>query len=241
MQLNMKISILFHFFHSHPKAHIGSYIPCDQAYISITDQIMTRISCVETCAIPQSSFQLDLTQMASLLRRSTPRSLCLIDEFGKGTAPVSGIAVLTAALKKLSTTRCKVICTTHFLEIFSLGLLRDNCDGVKVLQMAVHIPDSDDDDAVPLFNLQQGVAKSSAGLVCAKMAGVHVDVIGRAGEILGALRDGKTVKPIPAKLNSNSAFQPSAKAALRHFLGVDSWANESDDEVNLLQQKILLM
>ena len=202
---------------------------------------MARISCVETCAIPQSSFQLDLTQMATILQRSTPRTLCLIDEFGKGTAPVSGIAVLTAALKKLSGIQCKVICTTHFLEIFSLGLLSDGYDGIKVLQMAVHIPDSDDDDAVPLFNLEEGVAKSSAGLMCAKMAGVHSDVIGRAREILGALKEGHTVKPIPAKLNSNSAFQPSAKAAIRHFLGVASWTEESDEEVNKLQDKIRLM
>mmetsp|Transcript_19899 Transcript_19899/g.29801 ORF Transcript_19899/g.29801 Transcript_19899/m.29801 type:complete len:204 (-) Transcript_19899:1640-2251(-) len=203
---------------------------------------MARISGVETCAIPQSSFQLDLTQMATLLRRSTPRTLCLIDEFGKGTAPVSGIAVLSAALKKLSTLKCRVICTTHFLEIFSLGLLVDGYDGVKVLQMAVHIPDSDDEnDAVPLFNLQEGVAKSSAGLVCAKMAGVHGDVIARAHEILGALKEGHSVSPIPAKLNSNSAFQPSAKAVLRHFLGVDSWIEESDEEVQKLQQKIGLM
>lgn len=222
-------------------AHIGSYLPCDQAHISITDQIMARISSVETCAVPQSSFQLDLTQMATLLRRSTPRTLCLIDEFGKGTAPISGIAVLTAALKKLSVIKCKVICTTHFLEIFSLNLLIDGRDGVKVLQMAVHIPDSDDDDAVPLFNLQQGLAKSSAGLVCAKMAGVHIDVVGRAREILGALKEGHTVKPIPAKLNSNSAFQPSAKAVLRHFLGVDSWIDESDEDIKELQNKIRLM
>ena len=202
---------------------------------------MARISGVETCAVPQSSFQLDLTQMATLLRRSTPRTLCLIDEFGKGTAPVSGIAVLTAALKKLSTTRCKVLCTTHFLEMFSLGLLVDGNDGVRALQMAVHFPDSDDDDAVPLFNLQEGVAKSSAGLVCAKMAGVHGDVLSRAQEILGALKQGNIVKPIPAKHNSNSAFQPAAKAVLRHFLGVDSWIGESDEELNRLQQKIRLM
>ncbi len=202
---------------------------------------MARISGIETCAIPSSSFQLDLTQMASLLRRSTTRTLCLIDEFGKGTAPVSGIAVLTAALKKLSRIKCKVICTTHFLEIFSLGLLADGHEGIKVQQMAVHIPDSDDDNAVPLFRLQDGIAKSSAGLVCAKMAGVHSDVIERAREILGALKDNHAVKPIPAKLNSNSAFQPAAKATLRHFLGVGSWNEATDDDLNSLQQKIAMM
>ena len=64
-------------------AHIGCFLPCDAAQISLTDQILARISSVETCAIPQSSFQLDLTQMATILRRSTPKSLVLIDEFGK--------------------------------------------------------------------------------------------------------------------------------------------------------------
>ena len=56
-------------------AHIGCFLPCDRAQISLTDQILARINSIETCAIPQSSFQLDLTQMATILRRSTPRSL----------------------------------------------------------------------------------------------------------------------------------------------------------------------
>jgi len=65
-------------------AHLGSYLPCDRAKISVTDKILARISSVESCIIPQSSFQLDLNQMAVILRQSTPRSLVLIDEFGKG-------------------------------------------------------------------------------------------------------------------------------------------------------------
>ena len=65
-------------------AHIGCFLPCECATISITDQILARINTVETCAVPQSSFQLDLTQMGTILRRSTPFSLVLIDEFGKG-------------------------------------------------------------------------------------------------------------------------------------------------------------
>lgn len=64
-------------------AHLGCFVPCDQARISVTDQILARISSVETCSIPQSSFQLDLTQMATILHRSTSNSLVLIDEFGK--------------------------------------------------------------------------------------------------------------------------------------------------------------
>jgi Mismatch repair ATPase (MutS family) len=107
--------------------------------------------------------------------------------------------------------------------------------------MAVHIPDCDDEFAVPLFKLEQGTAKSSAGVVCAKMAGVHVDVISRAREILGALKNGHQVKPIPAKLNSNSVFQAPAKRAIRNFLAKNSWKDESDTELEALQREISLM
>ena len=135
-----------------------------------------------------------------------------------------------------------MICTTHFLEIFSLKLLVDGVDNLKVLHMAVHIPDSDDDDdAVPLFKLEEGIAKSSAGVICAKMAGVHKNVTSRAREILGALKNGNQVKPIPANLNSNSVFQSSAKAALRYFLEKDSWKDQGENELNILQQKISKM
>lgn len=65
-------------------AHIGCFVPCDSAQISIVDHIYARFSGAETCAVPQSSFQLDLTQMGTILRRASPNSLVIIDEFGKG-------------------------------------------------------------------------------------------------------------------------------------------------------------
>lgn len=65
-------------------AQIGSFLPCDRAKLSIVNQILARISSAETCAVPQSTFQIDLTEMAAILRKSNPASLILIDEFGKG-------------------------------------------------------------------------------------------------------------------------------------------------------------
>ncbi|GAX27184.1 DNA mismatch repair protein MSH5 [Fistulifera solaris] len=65
-------------------AHIGCFVPCDNAQISVVDHIYARFSGTETCAVPQSSFQLDLTQMGTILRRASPNSLVIIDEFGKG-------------------------------------------------------------------------------------------------------------------------------------------------------------
>lgn len=66
-------------------AHIGCFVPCDAARISVTEQILARFSTAETCAVPQSSFQLDLSQMGNILRRSNANTLVIIDEFGKGT------------------------------------------------------------------------------------------------------------------------------------------------------------
>ena len=107
--------------------------------------------------------------------------------------------------------------------------------------MAVHIPSSDQDNPVPLFKLEEGVASSSAGLVCAKMAGVKRSVVGRANEILGALKDGKAVRPIAIMNNNNHVLQPESKAALRMFLGNDSWLNATNEQVDALQEMIVRM
>ena len=65
-------------------AHVGSFLPCDSARISVMDQILVIFGDIETCSVPQSTFQRDLTQMAGILRKSSPNTLVLIDEFGKG-------------------------------------------------------------------------------------------------------------------------------------------------------------
>jgi DNA mismatch repair protein MSH5 len=132
--------------------------------------------------------------------------------------------------------KCKVFCTTHFLEIFSMGLLRDGDDGIKALRMAVQIPGTSEEIAAPLFKLEEGVASSSAGLVCAKMAGVKDAVIERATEIVHALRERRQVQPLPEILRSHLGLSPLAKEALKQFISTD-WENSSDNEVNKLLAK----
>jgi len=110
---------------------------------------------------------------------------------------------------------------------------------MSVLRMAVHLSESDgNSDAVPLFKLQKGIATTSAGLVCARMAGVTNGVLSRAKEILSATKEGRPVPPIPDNFNSNSALQARAKVAIRAFLGVDNWTNSSDEELLFLEQKV---
>ena len=219
-------------------AHLGSFLPCSKAIISVTDQIFARVSTTETCSRPQSSYQLELTEMASILLKATPKSLVLVDEFGKGTNPASGIAILGAALKKLSTIRCKTVCTTHFLELFTMNVLVDCKDGIRARRMTIHLPDSDDEDnAAPLFKLENGVASSSAGLVCAKNAGVAHAVIDRAKEIIEAMRARKIIRPLPeATKQQIPTVSESAKEILKHLLSVDSWERSNDEDIMKLLQ-----
>ena len=104
-------------------AHIGSWLPCTKAIIGLTDRIMTRISCYESVAAAQSSFSLDLGQVAKMIKAHTPRTLCLIDEFGKGTTPVDGIALLATTIKHFTKSKAKAIFVLHFTEILHPEIL----------------------------------------------------------------------------------------------------------------------
>ena len=132
------------------------------------------------------------------------------------------------------------MCTTHFLEIFSRRLLHDGKDGIKALKMAVHIPQERDDIAVPLFRLDCGVADSSAGIICAKMAGLHRTVVSRAEEIVTALKDGKQIEPSKDVhvAGISQMYVPSTNDALRIFFSRPSWAHATSSDVKELCEKL---
>lgn len=214
-------------------AQIGSYVPATKAKVGIADKILVRITSVETCSLPQSTFQIDLSQMGSILRQATNKSLVLIDEFGKGTSPASGIALLAAAIEQLSITRCRTMCTTHLLELFSLGILKQDRGGINLFKMGVHIPEDKDEDAgnaVPLFKLEKGVASSSDGLVCAKMAGLRPDVLGRSEELLDAIKAGKSVSRLDSV--SHTVQDEGTISLLTEFLENEAWASASEEDIH---------
>ncbi len=150
----------------------------------------------------------------------------------------AGVAVLSAAIHKLSNIGCKVICTTHFLEIFSMKLIQDGKAGVSAQRMGVHMSEGDN---FPLFQLEKGIATASAGLTCARIAGVQDSVLVRVREILDATKEGRPVPPIPDKLNSNSALQSRAKSAIHAFILVKDWLESSEKDLTFLEQKIAFM
>jgi len=147
-----------------------------------------------------------------------------------GTSPASGVALLTAALRSLSQKGCKVLCTTHFLEMFTMNLL-DDIDGIRGLRMAVHIPDDADQQAVPLFTLERSVAFSSAGLACAQMAGVKRSVIDRAKEIVEASQQRRRVQPLTEILRGSLSLAPDRKELIPDLLETD-WKSAPDNVVH---------
>ena len=131
-----------------------------------------------------------------------------------------------------------MICTTHFLEIFSLGLVVDGADGIKALQMKVYVPETG--NATPLFQLEDGIATSSAGLVCAKMAGVRPAIITRAGEIIGAMKTGHRVEPLTEILCDELELSVSAKETVGYCMfGKTDWIQASNEEIAHFRELII--
>jgi DNA mismatch repair protein MSH5 len=115
-------------------SHVGSFVPAESALIGLTDRIFTRVVTKESGTVPQSSFMIDLSQVASMLRLATPRSLLIIDEFGKGTLATDGVGLLCGSLAYLATPRGssnsgsltsqaqeppRVLLATHFTEVLN--------------------------------------------------------------------------------------------------------------------------
>jgi DNA mismatch repair protein MSH5 len=132
------------------------------------------------------------------------------------------------------------MCTTHFLETFSMGLIQDGAEGIKAMRMAIQLPEKPEEAAIPLFRLEGGIANSSAGLLCAKMAGVKPSVIARANEIVEAVKNRRKVQPLVEILRGNLDLSKTAKEVLDQFISTD-WCKATDGEIDLFLSKVALM
>ncbi|CAK7350129.1 unnamed protein product [Dovyalis caffra] len=174
-------------------SHIGSFVPADAATVGLTDRIFCA-SGSKLMTAEQSTFMIDLHQVGVMLRQATSRSLCLLDEFGKGTLTEDGIGLLGGTLNHF--VACddppKVLMCTHLTELFSDGCL-PRSEKVKFYTMSMLRPDNnstDNEDIVFLYRLVPGHALLSYGLHCALLAGIPEEVIKRAAFILDSVGNG---------------------------------------------------
>ncbi|KAH7842300.1 hypothetical protein Vadar_003750 [Vaccinium darrowii] len=177
-------------------SHVGSFVPADAATVGLTDRIFCAMGS-KLMTAEQSTFMIDLHQVGMMLRHATSRSLCLLDEFGKGTLTEDGIGLLGGTISHFI--NCydppKVLVCTHLTEIFSDSFLPES-DKIKYYTMSVLRPDNGTDleEIVFLYRLVPGHALLSYGLHCALLAGVPEEVIKRAASVLDAIGNNKHVE-----------------------------------------------
>lgn len=165
-------------------AQIGSFVPAKSAKIGIVDAIFTRVGASDDLATGQSTFMVEMNEVAAILKNATPASLIILDEIGRGTSTFDGMSIARAVLEfvcKKKTLGAKTLFATHYHELTAMeGLI----DGVKNYSIAVK---KRGDDITFLRRIVVGGADQSFGIEVAKLAGVPDSVVKRAKVILREL------------------------------------------------------
>ena len=167
-------------------AQIGSFVPAESANIGIVDRIFTRVGASDDLASGQSTFMVEMTEVANILRNATDRSLLILDEIGRGTSTFDGLSIAWAVVEHISNKKilgAKTLFATHYHELTEL---EGKIDSVNNYCIAVK---EKGDDIVFLRKIVKGGADKSYGIQVAKLAGVPESVINRAKEIVGELSD----------------------------------------------------
>ncbi|XP_014755635.1 DNA mismatch repair protein MSH5 isoform X3 [Brachypodium distachyon] len=177
-------------------AHIGSFVPADSAVVGLTDRIFCAMGS-KSMTTEQSTFMIDLHQVGTMLRHATSRSLCLLDEFGKGTLTEDGIGLLGGTISHFANYDYppKVLLSTHLTEIFTENYLPQS-EQIKCYTMSVLNPDgqTSNEDIIFLYRLVPGQALLSFGLHCAQLAGVPDEVIQRAASVLEDIHSKRPIR-----------------------------------------------
>ena len=208
-------------------AQIGSYIPAQAARLGIVDRIFTRVGAADLLARGMSTFMLEMTETAHILRHATPRSLIILDEVGRGTGTADGLAIARAVIEYLvRRVRAKTIFTTHYHEVTTLA---DTYAAVGNACLQVR---DDGGEVTFLYKVLPGVSSHSYGIHVARLAGLPEEVVAHAEALLSesvllpaqmpeaghhALSRGNapTLHPIEARLRGIDPLHTTPFAALQ--------------------------
>ncbi len=172
-------------------AHIGSFVPCSSAEVPLTDRIYTRVGASDNLVFDQSTFMVEMMEVATILLHATDKSLLVLDEVGRGTSTYDGLSIAWAVVEYITTNiRAKTLFATHYHELTELeGVL----DGVKNYKITVKELNN---SIVFLRKIMRGGANRSFGIEVASLAGVPSEVTDRAKKILRDLEKNDLTKGI---------------------------------------------
>ena len=188
-------------------AQIGSFVPASDADICIVDRIFTRVGASDDLASGQSTFMVEMNEVANILRNATSKSLLILDEIGRGTSTFDGLSIAWAVIEHISNRKilgAKTLFATHYHELTELEGKMNNvnnyCIAVK----------EKGDDIVFLRKIIKGGADKSYGIQVARLAGVPDMVIDRAKEIVEQLSDNDITEKVQSIVVETKSEKKSA-------------------------------
>ncbi|XP_032703187.1 mutS protein homolog 5 isoform X2 [Lontra canadensis] len=199
-------------------ALVGSFVPAEEAEIGAVDAIFTRIHSCESISLGLSTFMIDLNQVAKAVNNATKQSLVLIDEFGKGTNTVDGLALLAAVLRHwlaLGPACPHIFVATNFLSLVQLQLLPQG----PLLQYLTMETCEDGDELVFFYQVCEGIAKASHASHTAAQAGLPDQLLTRGKEVSDLIRSGKPIKPVKELLKEKQ--MENCQTLVDKFLKLD--------------------
>ncbi len=218
-------------------AQLGSFVPADSANIGICDRVFTRVGASDDLASGQSTFMVEMTEVANILRNATRNSLLILDEIGRGTSTFDGLSIAWAVVEHISNTRllgAKTLFATHYHELTELeGII----SGVNNYCIAVK---EKGDDIMFLRRIVRGGADKSYGIQVAKLAGVPESVILRAKELVEELiasdltSKTREIAEVSANISSRKAVSKPDDVELRQLTMFD--AVREDDIIKELRE-----
>lgn len=166
-------------------AHLGSFVPAVKATIGICDQLFSRVGASDNLAAGQSTFMVEMSETANILRRATRASFIIFDEIGRGTSTYDGMAIAQAVLEYLNQLQPRTLFATHYHELTALvGCNPGQLENVSCLTIDVR---EHNNEIIFMHKIVPGVANRSYGIQVAKMAGMPASVVARAEEVLVGL------------------------------------------------------
>lgn len=185
-------------------AHMGSFVPAQEASIPLLDSIFTRVGASDDLATGQSTFMVEMNEMAQILSCATKRSLLILDEIGRGTSTFDGLAIAWACVEHISKKiGAKTLFATHYHE---LSELEGRLDGVQNYSIAVQ---EHGEEIIFLRKIRRGGADHSFGVQVASLAGLPAPLISRAREIMAKLE----VNDVTQQISQNILEGKKKKAA----------------------------
>lgn len=212
-------------------AQMGSFVPASESRIGVVDRIFTRVGAADNLARGQSTFMVEMTEAAQILRDATPRSLVVLDEIGRGTSTFDGVSIAWAVAEYLHDRpdhAAKTLFATHYHELTELAVTRGR---IKNFNIAVK---EWNDQIIFLRKIVPGGASHSYGIQVARLAGLPLTVIERAREILLNLEKGEfSAEGMPRIAGGRKSAPPKHSPQLSLFGGGSDRVVERLKELNL--------